>query len=309
MPVRLGRAVRWRAEELRAWVEKGCPPRARWNAEKSRKNALGFMGFRKCHTGMGKEKSRMGRPPLPEDQRRMFQFSVRVTKSELARLRADLEAAGIPVEDDSGRLVDFHALRHTFITNLVNAGVHPRTVQALARHSTISLTMDRYTHLSIAGQTRALEALPDLDAPGMSEAARATGTDAESVLPFCLPSMGAKRGASRHGLAQEETALSSGVKRREVAKTLAKINAHAPETVGAPGRTRTPDRRYAPHRGFAPLALRDAPACRVPPLSPRGGNYPFPHTPLTRSGGRPLERIGGLPKRGIKKSAPGGRAA
>ena len=30
-PVRLGGAVRWRAEELRAWVRAACPPRARWD--------------------------------------------------------------------------------------------------------------------------------------------------------------------------------------------------------------------------------------------------------------------------------------
>ena len=29
-PVRLGRRVLWRAEELRAWTRAGCPPRLRW---------------------------------------------------------------------------------------------------------------------------------------------------------------------------------------------------------------------------------------------------------------------------------------
>ena len=31
-PVRLGRCVRWRREELLAWVEAGCPSRDRWEA-------------------------------------------------------------------------------------------------------------------------------------------------------------------------------------------------------------------------------------------------------------------------------------
>lgn len=35
--------------------------------------------------------------------------------------------------DDSGRVADFHALRHTFISNLAAGGVHPKTAQALAR--------------------------------------------------------------------------------------------------------------------------------------------------------------------------------
>jgi excisionase family DNA binding protein len=31
-PVRIGRCVRWRAEELRAWVDAGCPSRDMWRA-------------------------------------------------------------------------------------------------------------------------------------------------------------------------------------------------------------------------------------------------------------------------------------
>jgi len=30
--VKLGRSVRWRTDELRAWVSQGCPPRDRWLA-------------------------------------------------------------------------------------------------------------------------------------------------------------------------------------------------------------------------------------------------------------------------------------
>ena len=31
-PVRIAGAVRWRADEVRRWVEAGCPNRARWEA-------------------------------------------------------------------------------------------------------------------------------------------------------------------------------------------------------------------------------------------------------------------------------------
>lgn len=34
MPIRLGRAVRWNADELRAWTAAGCPSRERWQAMK-----------------------------------------------------------------------------------------------------------------------------------------------------------------------------------------------------------------------------------------------------------------------------------
>ena len=84
----------------------------------------------------------------------------------LGMFQPDMEAAGVDYKDAGGRVADFHALRHTFITNLAQGGVHPKTAQALARHSTITLTMDRYTHSLQEDQTRALDVLPDLSSYG-----------------------------------------------------------------------------------------------------------------------------------------------
>ncbi len=92
-------------------------------------------------------------------------------------LDRDLEAAGIAKRDESDRVLDFQAFRHTFITNLRRGGVHPKTAQELARHSTIALTMDTYTHSVGDDQRRALDVLPDLSTPPDDEAAAATGTD------------------------------------------------------------------------------------------------------------------------------------
>ena len=78
-------------------------------------------------------------------------------------IRADLAAAGVEYQDAAGRVVDFHALRHGFITSLARGGVEPKVAQALARHSTITLTLDRYTHVRSGDQRRALDALPELD--------------------------------------------------------------------------------------------------------------------------------------------------
>ncbi len=64
--------------------------------------------------------------------------------------------------DDAGRAADFHSLRHSFITILVKMGVNPKVVQALARHSSIKLTMDRYSHLSSFNERPALQALPKI---------------------------------------------------------------------------------------------------------------------------------------------------
>lgn len=60
--------------------------------------------------------------------------------------RADLEAAGIPVADESGKVYDFHSLRGQYITDLQNAGASLARTQRLARHSTPLLTAKYYTH-------------------------------------------------------------------------------------------------------------------------------------------------------------------
>lgn len=72
-------------------------------------------------------------------------------------VKADFKHAGLDSEDDQGRVVDLHALRGTMITRLSAAGVHPRTAQALARHSKIELTMKTYTDESMLGLRAALE--------------------------------------------------------------------------------------------------------------------------------------------------------
>jgi len=97
--------------------------------------------------------------------------------------------------DDSGRYADFHALRHTFISTLARSGVHPKVAQALARHSTITLTMDRYSHTVLGEQSEAVESLPSM-AGATDQPAVATGTDgrqasAENRVAFCVPKLDA----------------------------------------------------------------------------------------------------------------------
>jgi integrase len=75
-------------------------------------------------------------------------------------LRFDLKTAGIPYQTEDGQVFDFHALRHQFISNLARAGVHPKAAQALDRHSTITLTLDRYTHVDLPDLSSALDRLP-----------------------------------------------------------------------------------------------------------------------------------------------------
>jgi len=76
--------------------------------------------------------------------------------------KQDTDRASIVHRDVSGRVVDFHALRHTFISNLVSGGVYPKVAQQLARHSTVKLTLDRYTHTFQGELKTALNRLPNL---------------------------------------------------------------------------------------------------------------------------------------------------
>lgn len=124
-------------------------------------------------------------------------------KGSAIMIRKDLTAAGIPYEDNAGRVFDFHALRHQFISTLARSGAHPKEAQALARHSTITLTMDRYTHLGIMDLTSALDRLPAIPTSTPDNKAaeqRATGTDGpverQEKVPPAVP-RGAENGAKR----------------------------------------------------------------------------------------------------------------
>jgi integrase len=77
--------------------------------------------------------------------------------------------------DDSGKVFDFHSLRHQFKSMLAKSNVHPKTAQELARHSDINLTMKVYTHVRLNDLGAAVESLPGQ--PGKnSEPLRKIGT-------------------------------------------------------------------------------------------------------------------------------------
>jgi len=98
-------------------------------------------------------------------------------------LSKDLQTAGIPYRDEAGRVADFHSLRHTFISSLTRSGVSPKVAQSLARHSTIGLTMDTYTHIGLYDERAAVDSLPKLPVLNLNESsadeavAVRTGTD------------------------------------------------------------------------------------------------------------------------------------
>jgi len=82
-----------------------------------------------------------------------------LTKRTANMLKEDLTEAKIPYIKDEQTL-DFHALRHTFITNL-RFSPSRYVAQKLARHRSSAMT-DRYMHIELQDERAALENLPDI---------------------------------------------------------------------------------------------------------------------------------------------------
>lgn len=111
-------------------------------------------------------------------------------RADLAEARLQwLKAAGSPDDrmareqsdfltcaNHDGEVLDFHSLRHSCGAWLAQAGVHPKTVQTVMRHSSITLTMDTYGHLFPGSEADAIERMRDVMTT-TPDALRATGTD------------------------------------------------------------------------------------------------------------------------------------
>jgi integrase len=79
-------------------------------------------------------------PPLPANT------PLFTVPRDLVRiLDRDLKLAKIPKQDELGRTVDVHAMRHSFATHLAKTGAFPRTAQAAMWHSDVNLTMGAHT--------------------------------------------------------------------------------------------------------------------------------------------------------------------
>ncbi len=92
-------------------------------------------------------------------------------QERLRREQSDFLAA----VNHEGETLDFHALRHACGAWLAMSGAHPNAVQAVMRHSTITLTMDTYGHLFPGQEAETVARLPEMLGDGPL-ALRATGT-------------------------------------------------------------------------------------------------------------------------------------
>ena len=67
-----------------------------------------------------------------------------------------LKRAGLPEK------TRFHDLRHTCATLLLSQGVHPKYVQELLGHATISITLDTYSHVLPGMSDQVAHAMQDV---------------------------------------------------------------------------------------------------------------------------------------------------
>jgi len=101
----------------------------------------------------------------------------------IERFRRDLKKANIPYKDAQGNVVDFHALRKTFGTNMAKAGVPSRVAMEAMRHSDRRLTDEIYTDEKMLNTEPAIHSLPSyrLNSP------TGRGLKVADPLPLPLP--------------------------------------------------------------------------------------------------------------------------
>jgi integrase len=95
-----------------------------------------------------------------------FQFVFNGQVPRVKTLRKDLSRAGIVFIDESGRRLDFHALRMTFGTMLAINRVPITNAMHLMRHSDPKLTMKTYTDVSQLELAGSISMLPKITVRG-----------------------------------------------------------------------------------------------------------------------------------------------
>lgn len=66
------------------------------------------------------------------------------------------------LEENDFPRIRFHDLRHTYATFMLDKGVNPKIVSSVLGHSTVSITLDIYSHANVRMQSVCLQALKGL---------------------------------------------------------------------------------------------------------------------------------------------------
>ena len=61
--------------------------------------------------------------------------------------------------------VRFHDLRHTAVTLLLGGGVHPKIAAEMLGHTTVAITLNRYSHVTETMQREAAQVMGAIISP------------------------------------------------------------------------------------------------------------------------------------------------
>ena len=104
-----------------------------------------------------REKVQLGKFVLPEYQEFVFiNRNGMPTKNSTYDSHLQKIAESIGIEKFS-----MHALRHTFATRCIEAGMRPKTLQQLLGHSNINITMNLYVHVTDDEKKKEIKKLED----------------------------------------------------------------------------------------------------------------------------------------------------
>ena len=195
MAYRIALGTGFRATELRSLTQRsfdldGDPPTATVEAAHSKRRRRDTQPIHAVLAGMirvwlaNKPAGSQLFAKLPLNTARMLRADLSAARSAwIAAAKTDTELSRrkesdfLAYKDADGKIVDFHATRHTYISAIVNGGASVKVAQELARHSTPTLTIGRYSHTRLHDICGALESLPDISSPEpQNESLRATGT-------------------------------------------------------------------------------------------------------------------------------------
>ncbi len=101
--------------------------------------------------------SRLFRMPARRYCAEMLRKDVAAARAAWIKAGGDESSTFLAEKNDKGEVLLFHSLRHTCGAWMIIAGVNPKVVQQVMRHSTIVLTLDTYGHLLPDSEQDAVE--------------------------------------------------------------------------------------------------------------------------------------------------------